>query len=108
LPKTPALLKKILTDIETLEAVLQNGSSGEEMFMVHKCVQYLLEIECPVKIQVYTNCMCLEIETKMDSVKKEVTPGTGPRKCAPSGQDSSVWSTAALSRRVWKGATFAW
>jgi len=39
-----------------------------------------------VKIQVYTNCMRLEIETKMDSVKKTVTPGTGPRKCVPSGE----------------------
>ena len=31
--------------------------------------------------QAYTNCMCLEIEVKMDSVKKTVTVGTGAREC---------------------------
>jgi hypothetical protein len=83
LPKTPALLKKILADIEKLEAALQGGSSGEEMPIVHKCVQQLLEIECPVKRQAYTNCMRLEIEAKMDSAKKAATAGTGGRHNAP-------------------------
>jgi hypothetical protein len=47
-------------------------------------VHQLLELECPVKRDAYTVCMRLEIEAKIDSVKKTPCTGTGVRQCAPS------------------------
>ena len=100
LPKTPALLKRILTDIQTLEAALQSGNSGEEMPTVHRCVQQLLEIECPVKRDAYKVCMRFEIEAKIESAKKVACIGTDAMQCVLSCE-SSVWSSCRFVSRVW-------